>query len=155
MWSRMSDADSQPRDSSDEPAVASVSRRHAAISWEAFLSTYLPALVLALGTGIALPAVPTLAKSFEVSFGVASGVVTAFLLGNLAGTIPSGWLIDRFGRRPVIIAGPLLTSAMALLVVFAHSFPELLVLRFFTGRLCGADVGDGAVGRDFARRRNQ
>ena len=138
MWSRMSDADSQPRDSSDEPAVASVPRRHAAISWEAFLSTYLPALVLALGTGIALPAVPTLAKSFEVSFGVASGVVTAFLLGNLAGTIPSGWLIDRFGRRPVIIAGPLLTSATAFLVVFAHSFPELLVLRFFTG--CAAQM---------------
>src|SRR5881398_2830698 len=70
-----------------------------AFSWDTFLDTYLPALVFALGTGIALPAVPTLARSFHVSFGVASGVLTAFLLGGTIGTIPTGWLIDRFGRR--------------------------------------------------------
>lgn len=112
---------------------AAVPRANVAFSWGALFSTYLPALVLALGTGIALPSLPTLAQSFGVSFGVASGVVTAFLLGNLAGTIPSGWLIDRFGRRPVIIAGPLLTSAIAFLVAGTHSFPELLILRFFNG----------------------
>ncbi|MGH7033870.1 MAG: MFS transporter [Stellaceae bacterium] len=104
-----------------------------AVSWDAFLSTYLPALVLAIGAGVALPAVPTLAKSFGVSFGVASGVITAFLLGNLAGTIPSGFLIDRFGRRIVLIAGPLLTSAVSVAVAFVQSFPELLLLRFFAG----------------------
>ena len=112
--------------------------RQVALSWNQFLSTYLPALIYALGAGIALPAVPTLAKSFNVGFGVASGVVTAFLLGNLAGTIPSGWLIDRFGRRSVMIAGPLLTSATALTVWFAHSFPELLILRFLSG--CAAQM---------------
>lgn len=115
------------------PAGAQVRRGSAAWSWEAFLSTYLPAFTLALGTGIALPALPTLAKSFGVSFGVASGVVTAFLIGSLAGTIPAGWMIDRFGRRPVLIAGPLLTAAIAFLVAIANSFPELLVLRFFNG----------------------
>lgn len=134
----MNEVGSPPRDVSDEPAAATAPRRDAALSWNAFLSTYLPALVLALGTGIALPAVPTLAKSFGVSFGVASGVVTAFLLGNLAGTLPSGWLIDRFGRRSVMIAGPLLTSALAFLVALAHSFPELLLLRFFDG--CAAQM---------------
>src|SRR5580693_5598864 len=97
-----------------------------ALSWAALLSTYLPALVLALGTGIALPALPALAKSFDVPFGLASGVITAFLLGNLAGTIPSGWLIDRFGRRPVMIAGPLLTAATAFLVATTASFTALL-----------------------------
>jgi MFS family permease len=97
------------------------------------LSTYLPAFVLALGAGIALPAIPALAKSFDVSFGLASGVITSYLIGNLAGTLPSGWLIDRFGRRPVMIAGPLLTAVMGFLVVFADSFPQLLVLRFFSG----------------------
>jgi MFS family permease len=108
-------------------------RRGAAVSWEAFLGTYLPALVLALGTGIAVPALPTLAKSFGVSFGIASGVLTVFMLGNVAGTVPSGWLIDRFGRRPVLFAGPILTAATALLVAFSHSFTELLILRFLNG----------------------
>jgi MFS family permease len=121
-----------------EPVPTDVPQQVAAVSWNAFLSTYLPALVLALGTGIALPAMPALARSFHVSFGVASGVVTAFLLGNLAGTIPSGWLIDRFGRRSVLIGGPLLTSVVAFMVAGAHSFPELLVLRFFNG--CAAQM---------------
>ena len=104
-----------------------------ALSLKALLIIYLPALVLGLGAGIALPAVPTLAKSFDVSFGVASGVVTAHLLGNLAGTLPTGWLIDRFGRRSVMIAGPLITALAALLVWLATSFTELLVLRFIGG----------------------
>ena len=137
-WLRMSEADNEPPDRGDAPTVVTASRNDAAVSWDAFLSTYLPALVLALGTGIALPAVPTLAKSFGVSFGLASGVVTSFLVGNLAGSIPSGWLIDRFGRRSVMIAGPLLTSAIAFLVALVHSFPELLVLRFFDG--CAAQM---------------
>ncbi len=104
-----------------------------AVSWNAFLSIYLPALVLALGTGIALPALPTLAKSFGISFGLASGIVTAFLLGNVAGTLPTGWLIDRFGRRPLVIGGPLLTALIALIIANTQSFPELLVLRFCNG----------------------
>lgn len=97
------------------------------------LSTYLPAAILALGAGIAVPAVPALATSFHVSFSTASGVVTAYLLGNVVGALPSGWVIDRFGRRTVLIGGPLLTFVSALLVVVVPSFTLLLVLRFLDG----------------------
>lgn len=109
-----------------------------ALSWNSFLSTYLPALTLALGVGIALPAIPTLAKSFGVSFGLATGVTTSFLVGNVVGTLPSGWLVDRIGRRPVMMIGPVLTAAMAFLVATAHTFPELLIYRFFDG--CAAQM---------------
>lgn len=122
----MSDGNTPPREGDKKS-------KGGAVSWHAFLATYLPALILALGTGIALPAIPILAKSFDISFGLASGIVTSFMIGNLAGTLPSGWLIDRFGRRPVLIAGPLLSAATALLVVVADSFPQLLVLRFLNG----------------------
>lgn len=104
-----------------------------AVSWSAFATIYLPAMLLGLGAGVALPAIPILAKSFDVSFGVASNVVTMFLVGGLIGTLPTGWLIDRVGRRPIMIAGPLLTALMALLVLAAQSFPELLVYRFLDG----------------------
>jgi MFS family permease len=109
-----------------------------AFSRDAFISTYLPALVLALGVGVALPAIPTLARSFHVSVGVASYVITAFLIGNLVGTIPTGWLVDRFGRHRIMLIGPLLTSVMAFAVVFAHTFPELVLLRFVDG--CAAQM---------------
>lgn len=121
----MSEAEPQPRQA-------------AAVSWDAFLSTYLPALVLAIGTGIALPAIPTLAKTYAVSFGMASGIVTAFVLGNVFGTIPSGWLIDRFGNRVVLISAPLITSVTSLAIFYAHTFTELLILRFLTG--CAAQM---------------
>jgi MFS family permease len=119
-------------DLADSP-VEHATSAPAAVSWNAFLSTYLPALVLALGVGIALPALPAIAASFHVGFAAASGIVTAFLLGNLAGTLPSGWLIDRYGRRPVLIGGPLLTAVTASLVVVTHSFTTLLILRFLNG----------------------
>ena len=129
----MSEASAPPPDRNDEPAAVKAPQGVSALSWNAFLSIYLPAAILGLGTGIVLPAVPALAKSFTVSFGVASYVVTAFLLGNMAAAIPAGWLIDRFGHRSVILAGPLLTAAMGFLTAIAHTFPELLIFRFFTG----------------------
>jgi MFS family permease len=130
----MTETKNQSSDGSGNPESATPPRGVAkAVSWEALLSTYAPALLLALGAGIVLPVIPALAQSFDVSFGVASGVITAFLIGNVAATLPSGWLIDRFGRRPVAIAGPLLAAAMSLAIVFAESFTQLLVLRFLAG----------------------
>jgi MFS family permease len=108
-------------------------RETRALAWDTFFDTYLPALVFALGTGIALPAIPALAQSFNVGFGVASGVITAFLLGGMIGTIPTGWLVDHLGRRRIMIAGPILTAAFAFLVVLSQNFPELLALRFLDG----------------------
>ena len=138
MVQAMSPIDSPKSDAVASPTSQTEPKEPDAFSWKALLSTYLPALVLALGTGIALPAVPTLAKSFDVSFGVASGVVSAYMLGSVAGTIPTGWLIDRFGLRWVMILGPVVTSAAALLVSNAHSFTELLILRFIGG--CSAQM---------------
>jgi MFS family permease len=104
-----------------------------ALSWESVFSTYLPAMLLALGVGMALPAIPVIARSFDVGFGLASFVVTAFLVGGAVGTIPTGWLIDRLGRRPILISGPIITAVVALLVARSTSFPELLVYRFIDG----------------------
>lgn len=108
-------------------------RSGSALSWNAFVSNYVPALILALGTGIALPSIPALAQSYDVGFGLASGVVTVFLIGGVMGTMPAGWLIDRAGGRTVLILGPILTAAFAALVAVAHSFPELLAYRFLGG----------------------
>lgn len=105
----------------------------AAVSWRALFATYLPAFILSTGLGIALPAIPALANSFHVSFGVASGVITLFLIGSLSGTIPAGWLVDRFGRRPVLIAGPLIIAIAAVSIAHTTSFTVLLALRFVQG----------------------
>jgi MFS family permease len=73
-----------------------------------FLTLYFPGLVLALGYSIATPAIPVFAKSFDTGFGVASLVIVMSALGELMAALPTGFLVDRLGRRPML----LLTSAM-------------------------------------------
>ncbi len=109
------------------PAASRVLSRHL------ILSLYVPAVILALGNGIALPALPVYARSFGVSFGTASLVLVATGVGSLVAGLPTGYLLDRVGRRKVVLAGPLLTAVSSFLMVTAQSFPELLVYRFIGG----------------------
>jgi len=121
------------------------------------LSLYIPAFILALGTGIALPAVPVYAKSFDVGFGVASLVIVMHLAGRALSSIPTGFVIDRFGRRAVILAGPVLTALASFLMATAGSFNEVLIYRFLGGWAIGmwtmgrvtmvADSGGSSRGR--------
>ena len=103
------------------------------LSRHTLLSLYLPAMIMALGQGMVIPALPLYAKSFEVSFGVASMVVVAASLGSLVAGLPTGFLLDHVGRRKVILAAPLCAAVASFLCVFAQSFPELLVYRFIGG----------------------
>ena len=94
---------------------------------------YFPGFVLALGYSIATPAIPVFAKSFDTGFGVASLVIVMSALGELVAAVPTGILVDRLGRRPILYAGPILTAASSCLTALAQSFEELLVYRFIGG----------------------
>lgn len=97
------------------------------------LTLYFPAFVFALGYSIATPAIPVFAKSFDTGFGVASLVIVVHALGGLLAAVPTGFLVDRLGRRPILIAGPVLVAASSLLIALAHSFVELLIYRLIGG----------------------
>ena len=104
-----------------------------ALSKETLLSLYLPAIVLALGVGIAAPVLPAYAKSFDVSFSTAALILIVQPWGSVVSTFPTGYLIDRIGRRPILLLGPLLTALSAFLTAFAWSFAVLLLFRFLNG----------------------
>jgi MFS family permease len=98
-----------------------------------FLSIYLPSVALAIGTGIVIPALPVYTRSFGVPFEVASLVIVVQQIGHISAAYPVGMLMDRVGRRKIVLAGPLLLALSSLLVAMAGSFPELLVYRFIGG----------------------
>ncbi len=100
---------------------------------ELVLSLYVPALVISLGIGIITPVLPTYARSFGISFGEASLLFVIYQLGALAFTFPTGFLMDRIGRRPVLLAGPLITALASFLMAAARSYPEILICRFVSG----------------------
>jgi MFS family permease len=103
------------------------------LSRQLILSLYLPAVVLALGQSMVAPVIPNLARSYGVNVAQASLVFVAVSLGGFAATVPAGYLMDRIGRRPVLLAGPVLEGLGSLMTPFAHSFPELLFWRFLVG----------------------
>jgi MFS family permease len=89
--------------------------------------------MLALGQSMVAPVIPGLTKSFGVSLSTASLVFVAASLGSLVATFPAGYLTDKIGRRPVLLAGPLLTGLASFMTPFSHSFIELLMWRFLAG----------------------
>ena len=102
-------------------------------SKEQLLSLYLPSILLSLGTSMVAPVIPTFARSFHVSFGEASMVFVLAQVGALVATFPAGYLMDTVGRRPVLLAGPLLTAVSSFMTPFSGSFNELLFWRFLGG----------------------
>lgn len=97
------------------------------------LTLYFPAFVFALGYSIATPAIPVFAKSFDTGFGVASLVIVLHALGGLIAAVPTGFLVDRVGRRPILLTGPVLVAVSSCLTAMAQSFPELLAYRMIGG----------------------
>src|SRR5262252_5287203 len=84
---------------------------------------------VALGYGIVAPAIPAFARQFGVSTAAAASVVSAFALMRVAGALPAGRLVDRFGERRTMAAGIVIVAVSSVLAGFSGSFVQLIVLR--------------------------
>jgi len=93
---------------------------------------------------IMLPAIPIVREQFVVSTGAAQLTLRLSMLSIAIATLIYGPLSDRFGRRPVMLAGICITVFGSLLCIFAGSI-EWLIL----GRIVQA--AGGAVGLVLAR----
>jgi MFS transporter, DHA1 family, multidrug resistance protein len=94
-------------------------------------------LLLVAMTGVApislymlVPALPLLATTFGRDIGVAQMTVSLFMVGIACSQIIMGPLSDRFGRRPVLLAGLSLMVAASAACIFAESLPQLIAARF-------------------------
>jgi MFS transporter, DHA1 family, multidrug resistance protein len=90
----------------------------------------------ALGTDIALPAVPPIAAAFGVPEGAIGLTLSAFMVGFAGSPLVYGPLSDRFGRRPVILIATAIYAVAALACALATNFEALVAFRFIQG--CGA-----------------
>jgi MFS transporter, DHA1 family, multidrug resistance protein len=95
-------------------------------------------LLLVAMTGVApislymlVPALPLLATSFASDISIAQMTVSLYMVGIACSQILMGPLSDRFGRRPVLLAGLGLMVVASAACVFAESLPELIAARFF------------------------
>lgn len=110
------------------------------------INLYLPSALASMAQGLVVPTIPTLATAFGVSNALAAQVVAAPILGRAVMTLPSGAIVDRLGRRPAMVLGPLLLLAGSLLAALTPSFGLLLAGQF----LSGAGVALWQLGREVA-----
>jgi MFS family permease len=100
---------------------------------QVLLGLYGPAMIMSFGQGMVVPTIPAMAASFDVSAGLAAQLVTAGMLGRVLALLPTGQLIDRLGRKPVLVGGPLIVTVASGLTAIAPAFPLLLVAQFLSG----------------------
>ncbi|MFQ5879747.1 MAG: MFS transporter [Dehalococcoidia bacterium] len=86
-----------------------------------------------MGYGVMLPVLPLYAKSFGVSIAVLGLVVAAFGVARILGSMSSGYLADRLGRRLLLVGGPLVIAAGSFLSGLSADFWQLLVFQFVAG----------------------
>jgi DHA1 family bicyclomycin/chloramphenicol resistance-like MFS transporter len=94
-------------------------------------------MLLVVMTGVApislyllVPALPVLATTFGRGISVAQMTVSLYMVGIACSQLIMGPLSDRFGRRPVLLAGLSLMVAASVACSFAENLPQLIAARF-------------------------
>ena len=94
-------------------------------------------LMLVAMTGVApislymlVPALPVLATTFGGDISVAQMTVSLYMVGIACSQLIMGPLSDKFGRRPVLLAGLALMVAASIGCSLAQTLPQLIAARF-------------------------
>ena len=87
----------------------------------------------ALGTDLFLPALPVLAQALAADVAAAQLTLTTYFLGLAMGQLLWGPLSDRFGRKPVLLAGLFLLLASSLAAAAVDSVGAVTVARLVQG----------------------
>ena len=104
------------------------------------LVLFVTAFVDMVGLTMIVPLLPFYATELGASATVVGLLVSAFSVAQLAVAPLWGNFSDRYGRRPAILAGLLLTSCAYVIFGFAGSVPVLLLSRLVQG------LGGGTIG---------
>jgi MFS transporter, DHA1 family, multidrug resistance protein len=119
-------------------------------------------LMLVAMTGVApislymlVPALPVLATTFGRDISIAQMTVSLYMVGIACSQIIMGPLSDKFGRRPVLLAGLGLMVAASGACIFAETLPQLIVARFLQalGGAAGMVVSRAIIRDLFSRDR--
>lgn len=94
-------------------------------------------LLFGYDTGVISGALLFLKGAFGLSAAMEGAVTSAVLAGATVAAIFGGWVADRFGRRPVMLALALLFVAGALLSAMAGSVDMLIAARVLIGACIG------------------
>src|SRR5271169_717207 len=94
---------------------------------------FLTFFVMSLLTNILGPVVPDIISSFRVSMAAAAVLPFSFFIAYGVMSIPAGFLVDRFGEKPVMIAAFLAGTVGSLSFALYPSYRMAVVSLFVMG----------------------
>ena len=102
------------------------------------LSMHIPSIAIGFGVGATAVVIPELSKrDFEATVLMVILVFVSQQLGQAVAPLPTGFLIDKIGRKKMLLAGPFVIAGSAMLIVRAivmdGSLNEILAYRFLGG----------------------
>lgn len=102
-----------------------------------------------LSTDLYLPALPALTRDFSTEVAQVQLTLSVFLAGFALAQLAYGPLSDRFGRRPILLAGLVIYLGASVACMFAPSIETLIAARFVQALgACAGPVLGRAVVRD-------
>ena len=97
------------------------------------LPFYLPAFLLAFGSGMLIPTLPLYLKSFGVSFTMVSVATAALGIGLIIGDLPAGSITQRVGLRRAMLIGAGILGCGMFATGLARLFAEIVLYRLVIG----------------------
>ncbi|MGI8827914.1 MAG: MFS transporter [Chloroflexota bacterium] len=94
-----------------------------------FLSVFLSFL----GTSVVFPLRLLYAQAHHASPAQIGLMASSFMIAPLLVQLPMGWLVDRWGRVPLLLVGLISHSFLALLYIVLNTPDQLIALRFLEG----------------------
>ena len=94
-----------------------------------FLSVFLSFL----GTSVVFPLRLLYAQAHGATPAEIGLMAAAFLVAPLVSQLPMGWLVDRWGRVPVLMLGLISHAILSALYIAFNTPVELIALRFVEG----------------------
>ncbi|MDR6612816.1 MFS transporter [Leifsonia sp. 1010] len=97
------------------------------------LAAFLPTLLFSVGEGAIIPIIPIAAGNLGASLAMAGFIASMVMLGELAGDIPSGWVVSRVGERTSMIGAAVVAIVGVVICLLAPNYWVLMAGIFLVG----------------------
>jgi len=105
-----------------------------ASSTRSILITLCATVVLVMaGFGMIAPVLPLYARTLGMNTFMVGVLVSSFGLARMLFSLPAGHLSDRFGRRSLILWGPVILAAASIGFAFSRGMWSMIAFRFIQG----------------------
>jgi MFS family permease len=102
--------------------------------WRGAVGVLVGALLFNVGQGVLRPTLPLYLRAvFAANYRMVTAIPTLFGLGKWVASLPTGHLLGRWGRRPLMVGGLLVIAFSDVASIMTSSYPVFLGFRALAG----------------------